>query len=119
MRERCKKALDRFTSLAFKVLAMQKDSTNSLATNLRRTMSTSSPSDTQTMGGASGSKDVGRFASNSMIGDMPFPHFNEGINENKGVNMVAGDFDRLEDIGMDLIGWTFPDFWTFDLAGDF
>ena len=119
MRERCKKALDRFTSLAFKVLAMQKDSTNSLATSLRNTMSASSPSDTQTLGGASEGKGVSGFAGNTMIGDTSFPDFSGRMGENKAANVMTGNFDQLEDIGVDLSGWTFPDFWTFDLAGDF
>ncbi|KAF2624434.1 C6 zinc finger domain-containing protein [Macroventuria anomochaeta] len=135
MHERCKTALDRFTSLAFRVLAMQQDPKNSLAVGLRESMSGSSPSDVRTPSGASaaspmrgtilssraagsfGSKGVGAFASHSMIGDVPFPVADGGTG-GKGEDMMAA-FDPLEDMGVDLSGWTFPDFWTFDLAGDF
>jgi hypothetical protein len=132
IRERCKTALDRFTSLAFRVLAMQRDPSNSLAAGLRESISGSSPSDVRTPSAASerrgtilssraagsfGTKGVGAFASNNMIGDMPFPSMNNS--GDKGMDALSGAFDPLEDMGVDLSGWTFPDFWTFDLAGDF
>lgn len=30
-----------------------------------------------------------------------------------------GSFDALHDMQSDLSGWSFPDFWAFDLGGDF
>lgn len=137
VRERCKTALDRFTSLAFRVLAMQRDPQNSLAVGLRASISGSSPSDVRTpsesrgtilssrAAGSFGMKGVGAFASNTshssqgMIGDMPFPSMNGDGAGMKGPDLMSGSFDPLEDMGVDLSGWTFPDFWTFDLAGDF
>jgi hypothetical protein len=139
MRERCKKALERFTSLAYKVLALQSDPRNSLAVGLREGMSGSSPSDVRTPSGAGGAspgsrargtilssraagsfgrEGVGAFMGGGMIGDMPFPTLNGGVDANKGAEMMSG-FNPLEDMNVDLSGWTFPDFWTFDLAGDF
>ncbi|XPS72543.1 hypothetical protein M3J09_004705 [Ascochyta lentis] len=132
IRERCKTALDRFTSLAFKILAMQRDPSNSLAVGLRESMSGSSPSDVRTPSAASerrgtilssraagsfGMKGVGAFASNSMIGEMPFPSMSGSRDDS--MDALSGSFNPLEDMGVDLSGWTFQDFWTFDLAGDF
>jgi hypothetical protein len=132
MRERCKTALERFTSLAFRVLAMQRDPSNSLAIGLRESMSRSSPSDVRTPSTASerrgtilssraagsfGTKGVGAFASHSMIGDMPFPSMSGSGDQS--MDALNGSFNPLEDMGVDLSGWTFPEFWTFDLAGDF
>jgi hypothetical protein len=37
----------------------------------------------------------------------------------KGSDLMDNMFNPLEDMGVDLSGWTFPDFWTFDLAGDY
>lgn len=119
MRERCRKALDRFTALAFRVLAMQRDPGNSLAASLRNTMSSSSPSDARTPSGMSGSRGIGGFAPNTMIGDMPFPVLNGGMGGGKGMDALNDPFNPLADMNVDLSGWNFPDFWTFDLAGDF
>ncbi|KAH6629865.1 hypothetical protein C7974DRAFT_194678 [Boeremia exigua] len=138
VRERCKTALDRFTNLAFRVLAMQRDPKNSLAAGLRASMSGSSPSEARTpsesrgtilssrSAGSFGTKGVGAFTSSTsshsghgMIGDMPFPPMNEGSSSNKTPDIMNSNFDPLEDMDVDLSGWTFPDFWTFDLAGDF
>lgn len=139
MRERCKKALERFTNLTYKVLTMQRDPKNSLAVGLRESMSASSPSDVRTPSGTSGTSStsrargtilssraagsfgregVGAFVGGGMIGDLPFPTLSGGMDENKGADMMTG-FDPLEDMNVDLSGWRFPDFWTFDLAGDF
>ncbi|KAF9692224.1 hypothetical protein EKO04_009745 [Ascochyta lentis] len=115
MRERCKKALDRFTALAFRVLAMQRDPLSGLATSLRKTISNTSPSDMRTSSATSGSRGIGGFPANTMIGDLPFPQ----MGMDKGMNALNGPFNPLEDMNVDLSGWTFPDFWTFDLAGDF
>ncbi|KAJ4987815.1 transcriptional regulatory protein [Stagonosporopsis vannaccii] len=138
VRERCKAALDRFTGLAFRVLAMQRDPKNSLAVGLRASISGSSPSEARTpsesrgtilssrAAGSFGTKGVGAFANNTshssqgMIGDIPFPSMNGGAGSSMtGSDVMDGTFDTLEDMGVDLSGWTFPDFWTFDLAGDF
>lgn len=116
IRERCRKALGKFTTLAFRVLATQKDPGNSLAASIRNTMSASSPSDARTPSGTSGSRDMGGFGANAMLGDVPFPGLNE---TDKGMYVLNGPFNPLEDMNVDLSGWTFPDFWTFDLAGDF
>ncbi|KAJ8117971.1 hypothetical protein OPT61_g955 [Boeremia exigua] len=137
LRERCKTALNRFTSLAFRVLAMQRDPQNSLAVGLRASMSASSPSESRTpsesrgtilssrAAGSFGTKGVGAFAGSTshstqgMIGDMPFHAMNGSMTGAKGADLMDSTFNPLEDMGVDLSGWTFPDFWAFDLAGDF
>ncbi|KAF3044620.1 hypothetical protein E8E12_004192 [Didymella heteroderae] len=42
-----------------------------------------------------------------------------GSSGDRGMDALSGSFDPLEHMSVDLSGWTFPDFWTFDLAGDF
>ena len=130
MRERCKSALDRFTALAFRILAMQRDPENSLAIGLRASISSGSPSEVRTpsdsrgtilssrAAGSFGTKGVGAFANSANysggggMGDMSF-------SASKGPDLMDSMFNPLEDMGVDLSGWTFPDFWTFDLAGDY
>lgn len=137
VRERCKTALDRFTNLTYRVLALQRDPKNSLAVGLRASISGSSPSETRTpsesrgtilssrSAGSFGMKGVGAFASNThhssqgFTGDIPYSSMNGGTDGMKGSDIMDSNFDPLEDMGVDLSGWTFPDFWTFDLAGDF
>lgn len=136
VRERCRIALNRFTSLAMRIVGMQRDANNSLAAGLRASMSVTSPSEARTpsesrgtilssrAAGSFGMKGVGAFvnsvnySSSGGIGDMPFPPSN-GEDRSKGADIMDSTFDPLEDMGVDLSGWTFPDFWTFDLAGDF
>ena len=44
-----------------------------------------------------------------------------------GMNLDGGDasgdlngyVNSLQDMPMDMSGWPFPDFWAFDLGGDF
>jgi hypothetical protein len=61
---------------------------------------------------------VGAFANSANysggggMGDMSF-------SASKGSDLMDSTFNPLEDMGVDLSGWTFPDFWTFDLAGDY
>ncbi|KAF3005947.1 hypothetical protein E8E13_010120 [Curvularia kusanoi] len=136
MRERCKLALDRFTGLAFRILAMQRDSSKSLTAGLRASMSTGSPSEARTpsesrgtilssrAAGSFGMKGVGAFANStnysngSGMVDMPFPPSGGRI-ISKDSDLMDSTFNPLEDMGVDLSSWTFPDFWTFDLAGDY
>ncbi|KZM21607.1 DNA binding [Ascochyta rabiei] len=119
LHERCKKALDRFMALAFRVLAMQRDPLNSLATTLRNTMSNSSPSDARTPSVTSRSMSLGGLAAGTMAGTMPFPGMTGSMDADKSMDALNGPFNPLEDMNLDLSGWKFPDFWTFDLAGDF
>jgi hypothetical protein len=36
-----------------------------------------------------------------------------------GAKDTTGSFDALQDMQIDMSGWSFSDFWAFDLGGDF
>jgi hypothetical protein len=36
-----------------------------------------------------------------------------------GAKDMTGSFDALQDMQIDMSGWSFSDFWAFDLGGDF
>ena len=38
---------------------------------------------------------------------------------NEGKALDDGAFDELQDMQVDLSGWTFPDFWNFDMGVTF
>ena len=132
MHERCKTALDLFTGLTFRVLGKQTDPRTGLAVELSGGMgaggsSVSAPSvDTASerrgtilssrAAGSFGMKGVGAFASQSMDWDATFSSLD---GEEKVLDGLGGAFDALADRGVDLDGWLAPDFWSFDLAGDF
>ncbi|CAN9392682.1 unnamed protein product [Alternaria alternata] len=103
---RCRKTLDLFTTLAFKVLALQQDPTNSLASSLRSTMST-----TREAGSTIGNAESAAPTSLDRL-DM-------NLNLADGAKDMNGTFDVLQDMQVDMSGWSFPDFWAFDLGGDF
>ncbi|KAH6075346.1 hypothetical protein HBI67_052590 [Parastagonospora nodorum] len=119
---RCRRTLDQFMTVALRMLELQKDPEARFASSLRTTLSSVSPSDVRTpkSGGASIAASnvglVGSHASNNgqhlTVGGM---ELSDG-NDSKGMD---GTFDTLQDMQVDLSGWTFPDFWAFDLSGDF
>lgn len=121
---RCRKTLDRFQTLAFRVLALQKDPENSLASSLRLTMANVSPSNTETPSAASAA-----LPSRSSFGTTPtatgesgysgMAEMNIGHAEDTRSKDFTGAFDILQDMQPDLGGWNFPDFWAFDLGDDF
>jgi hypothetical protein len=103
---RCRKTLDSFTSLTFRVLALQQDPMNSLASSLRSTMSAR--------------KDV---ESAPTAAESAPPTSQDGLYMNLGITdsmkETDGALDALQDTYVDMSGWSFPDFWAFDLGGDF
>ncbi|ORX99020.1 hypothetical protein BCR34DRAFT_628266 [Clohesyomyces aquaticus] len=122
-------ALDRMTRLCARVVAMQKDPGNDFANHLMSTMSIMTPPSTLTpdSGRSSGGIDV------SMRGvGVGLPGMN-GIPGIAGMAMgfedgaaaaeagAQGLYDEGRDIDMqvDLSGWAFADFWSFDVGGDF
>jgi hypothetical protein len=121
---RCKITLDRFQTMAFRVLALQKDPETAFASSLRTTMASVSPSDIRTPSTGAGSA-----VTNTGFGTTPLPINNDaylvvpGAAGEMGVDPLAKDmngaFDNLQDMQVDLGGWNFPDFWAFDLGGDF
>jgi hypothetical protein len=122
---RCRKTLDRFQTLAFRVLALQKDPQNSFASSLRNTMASVSPSDIRTPK----SVGVGAVPTNTafqvtvpVTDDATYsaiPGMGMGIGVESMSKDMNGTFDNLQDMQVDLGGWNFPDFWAFDLSGDF
>ena len=114
---RCRKTLDCFTQLAFRVLALQRDPENSLASSLRNTMASVSPSDGRV--GTPGMMMGGMGASPTMQ-SSGFTPMNGGAGGMGGEKELSGGpFDALQDLGADMSSWNFPDFWAFDLGGDF
>lgn len=103
---RCHKTLDWFTSLAFRVLALQQDPLSRLASSLRSTMSTRE-----------------EIVSTSMTAESAPTTSPDGVcveaNTSNSTKETYGPFDSLQDIQSDMSGWSFPDFWAFDLGGDF
>ncbi|KAF2033867.1 hypothetical protein EK21DRAFT_57810 [Setomelanomma holmii] len=122
---RCRKTLDRFQSLSFRVLALQKDPENSFALSLRTTMASVSPSDVRTPKSVgSGVAGVGPgpgatppAVNSAAYSAMPGMGMEFGIDP--GAKDLNGTFDNLQDMQVDLGGWNFPDYWAFDLGGEF
>ncbi|USP79693.1 uncharacterized protein yc1106_06967 [Curvularia clavata] len=121
---RCKRILDSFTTLAFRVIAMQQDPTNSFAASLRATMSNASPSGD----GAHNASAIAHDTANRLsMTPTNSEHSNRaqtnGADAILGSGIFSGDldspFDMLQDMQIDGSSWTFPDFWAFDLGGDF
>ena len=120
---RCRLTLDRFTALTFRVLAFQKDPGNSFAISLRDTMTSASPSDGRTPS-LSGAVGAGAALGMSPIASShaPFqnmPNIDMSREPTEGSKDMAGPFDALQDMQVDIGGWSFPDFWAFDMGGDF
>ncbi|KAG9196640.1 hypothetical protein G6011_01761 [Alternaria panax] len=103
---RCRKTLDCFTTLASKVLALQQDPANSLASSLRDTMGTTKETSSTT--------GVAESAPLTLLDGIDV-----NLNITSGVEDLDGSFDVLQDMQADMSGWSFPDFWAFDLGGDF
>lgn len=115
---RCRITLDRFTNMTFRVLALQKDPGNTFAVSLRDTMASVSPSDGRTPSVSA----RGMGATPITTGRASFSaalNMSNGAEAMDGFQENAGPFDALQDMQVDLAGWTFPDFWAFDLGGDY
>jgi hypothetical protein len=54
-------------------------------------------------------------------GAPPTPLDGLGVNFNvvDGAKDMNDPFDVLQDMQVDMSGWSFPDFWAFDFGGDF
>ncbi|KAH8731528.1 hypothetical protein GQ44DRAFT_604058 [Phaeosphaeriaceae sp. PMI808] len=121
---RCKKTLHRFQALTFRVLALQKDPENSLASALRTTMYSVSPSDLRTPRSTGPPSAIGAgYETTSLatnVADCPvMPGMGIGFGEESGSKEMSGPFDMLQDMQIDVGGWNYPDFLAFDLGGDF
>jgi hypothetical protein len=122
---RCRKTLDRFQTMAFRVLALQNDPETSFASSLRTTMASVSPSDIRTprsTGAGLAAMNTGFPAASEAMGNVSYqvmPGGGMGMGVTSAAKDMNGAFDNLQDMQVDLGGWNFPDFWAFDLGGDF
>ncbi|KAF2649583.1 hypothetical protein K491DRAFT_610463 [Lophiostoma macrostomum CBS 122681] len=130
LRSRGRKAVERMTSMCFRVLALQKDPTNGFAQALRGAVTSGSPSDYHSaiQSGASSvavpNHDTPLTVASNNFPMQPFipgasgmaASLDEGTNPAMG---LSGPWDVLQDMQVDLGGWNFPDFWGFDVGGDF
>lgn len=115
IRSRGRKALERVTSLCFRVLAMQKDPEDSFASSLRSAITPQTPLSNISLPSATA---LASGSDNLMPPVIPgATGIVELAQQGKGFGNV-GAFDGLSDMQVDLTGWTFPEFWAFDMAGD-
>jgi hypothetical protein len=87
-------------------------------------MTSVSPSDIRTP-----STGTGFTATNTGLASTPLgmntvayqtvPGTDLGVSVDSVSKDMNGAFDNLKDMQVDLGGWNFPDFWAFDLGGDF
>ncbi|KAF1994474.1 hypothetical protein P154DRAFT_567319 [Amniculicola lignicola CBS 123094] len=129
LRSRNQKAIDGITRLCFRVLAMQKDPEDNFASSLRSTISTASPPDGHSsftnVVVPQGATPRGPGPESSIMG-VPGVHGIPGAGglatalASGGKIMAPGQgaWDDLQDMQVDMSGWTFPDFWAFDMGGD-
>ncbi|KAF2440990.1 hypothetical protein P171DRAFT_419065 [Karstenula rhodostoma CBS 690.94] len=124
LRSRGRKSLERVTSLCFRVLALQKEPADSLVNSLRQSVTVPSPmTPASSLGPLTGPPMYGSSLGGGRLGgDLPTIIPGAGaiassLNEGKGIG--EGAFDELQDMQVDLSGWTFPDFWNFDMGGTF
>ncbi|KAJ4344791.1 uncharacterized protein N0V89_012535 [Didymosphaeria variabile] len=126
LRSRGRKSLERVTSLCFRVLALQKEPADSLVNSLRQNVTVPSPitpasSHGPSTGPATGAQLYGSsLGGGGLVGDLPTIIPGTGamasaLNEGKDLGVGDGAFDDL-DMQVDLSGWTFPDFWNFDMG---
>ncbi|EUC43435.1 hypothetical protein COCMIDRAFT_7129 [Bipolaris oryzae ATCC 44560] len=122
---RCRKATGYFTALASKVVALQQDPDNDLAASLRATMSRASrPKDAaHNMEHNAFETDGVSGMNQTVIGSSAFTHASGAntTNPNSGTSLsdMYSPFDMLQDMQIDGSNWSFPDFWAFDLGGEF
>lgn len=124
LRLRGRKALERVTSLCFRVLALQKEPTDTLVNSFRRNVTV--PSSLTPVANAGPSTDPPTVSPvySSNTGNRELPTIVPGtsaIDSTLNGEKILGDatFDQLQDMQIDLSEWTFPDFWNFDLGDTF
>ncbi|RMZ73896.1 C6 zinc finger domain containing [Pyrenophora seminiperda CCB06] len=121
---RCRKSLDCFRNLALRILTLQQDPENSLAVSLRDTMAIVSASDS---GGTHSGTGIPNRMADTRVGlpmavnssFAPMAGVGIGLNTGDGSGDLNAYVDSLQDVPMDMGSWPFPDFWAFDLGGDF
>ncbi|KAF2266273.1 hypothetical protein CC78DRAFT_491947 [Lojkania enalia] len=125
IRSRGHKAIDRITRLCFRVLALQKDPGSDFASSLRGTMATASPPEPRLSvvvppGGLTPLSSEISIPSVTSVERIPGAG---GLAQPLGGGGISGQgqvaWDGLQDMQVDMSGWTFPDIWAFDISGDF
>jgi hypothetical protein len=123
LRSRGRKSLERVTSLCFRVLALQKEPADSLVNSLRQNVTVPSPmTPASNLGPSTDPPEYGSLVGGGFGAELPTIIPGTGamataLNQGKGLG--DGAFDELQDMQVDLSGWTFPDFWNFDMGGSF
>jgi len=107
---RCRKTLDQFTTLTSHVLALQKDPQNRSASLIRKPV--------ETLDNLASCANALESNTTPIMYD-PF-QFNATLETEPCLgNDIEGPFDTLQDTQIGLGDWSFPDFWAFDLGGEY
>lgn len=128
LRSRGRNSLERVTTLCFRVLALQKEPADSLVSSLRQNVTVPAPMTPASSRGPSTGPPTAPHMYGSSLGgggigaDLPTiipgaAGVATALNEGKAIG--DGAFDELQDMQVDLSGWTFPDFWNFDMGDAF
>jgi hypothetical protein len=121
IKTRVRKAIDRTTALCFRVLAMQKDQGNSFASSVRSTLVGGEQSDMRTPISSvvvpTGSTPTGGGEGWEMPTLLGATGMVSALKDKTGVGSQDA-WDGLDPMQVDMAGWTFPDFWAFDMGGD-
>ncbi|KAF2644348.1 hypothetical protein P280DRAFT_496673 [Massarina eburnea CBS 473.64] len=118
LRSRARKALERVTSLCCRVLALQKDPENVFATTIRNNVALPVPS-VATQTGATPKNEMLPTIIPGAMGLAAQMAEGRGFGIGGATSGDGGAFDDLDDMQFDPQGWTFPDFWSFDIDGGF
>ncbi|CAI6341507.1 unnamed protein product [Periconia digitata] len=114
LRSRARSALERVTSLCFRILALQKDPQNGFATALRSAVVTPAPSVQESTPPTSYTT-TGN--DNSMPPSIPGA---SGIVDALADDQNSGAFFmNFQDMPFDPSGWEFSNFWDFDMDGSY
>ncbi|KAF1974020.1 hypothetical protein BU23DRAFT_505779 [Bimuria novae-zelandiae CBS 107.79] len=117
---RGRKSLERVTSLCFRVLALQKESADTLVNTFRQNVTIPTPLTPNSDSKASTGQHTCTHGTSG--GELPtvIPGTSAIANAlSEGKDLGEGAFDELQDLQVDISGWTFPDFWNFDMGGTF
>ncbi|KAL6156306.1 hypothetical protein ACJBU6_05434 [Exserohilum turcicum] len=121
---RCRKSLDCFTTVAYRVLSLQQDQRDGLVVSLRDTMASTSHSE-----GRTPSTNGSVLGAPNGYGATPAAYEHSSFVQLNGTNVGLGDesdpkdmnamLGMMPNIQIEGNGWSFPDFWAFDLGGEF
>lgn len=113
LRSRARSALERVTSLCFRILALQRDPQNGFAAALRSSVVTDSPAASVSTAPTSYGTDQSNNISSNIPGTLGMAAM---LAEDTGLN---GFLSNIQDLPFDSSGWEFTDFWDFDMDGSY